>query len=73
MNIETVYSLLIGSGWFFLAAWALLLLVASAVVFWDRSPKQTFGFAQSRTPAIYLGRPGGLQESGKLKAISARQ
>jgi len=37
MNSETVYSLLMGLGWFFLLGWAIALLAACASVFW---PKQ---------------------------------
>jgi hypothetical protein len=33
MNAETIYSFLIGCGKFFLTGWALMLLLASAVVF----------------------------------------
>jgi hypothetical protein len=45
MNMETVFSILMDSGWFFLTGWTLLLLVASAVVFWDESPKQAWRLA----------------------------
>jgi hypothetical protein len=41
MNIETAYSIVIDSGWFFLASWTLLLLLASAVVFGDESPDRS--------------------------------
>ena len=33
MNSELMYSFLMGMGWFFLASWALALLVACASVF----------------------------------------
>lgn len=54
MNIETAYSILIDSGWFFLASWTLLLLVASAVVFGDESSQPELQLARSRRPLIYL-------------------
>jgi hypothetical protein len=38
MNSETVYSFLMGLGWFFLLGWAVALVVACASVFWgDRA------------------------------------
>jgi hypothetical protein len=54
MNIETAYSILIDSGWFFLAGWTLLLLVASAVVFGDESPEPELRLARSPSRVIYL-------------------
>jgi hypothetical protein len=36
MNSETVYSLLMGLGWFFLLGWAIALLAACASVFWPK-------------------------------------
>jgi hypothetical protein len=69
MNIETAYSFLIDSGWFFLASWTLLLLVASAVVFGDDSPKQELRLARSPSPVIYL--PTGARMP-KVQKIASR-
>jgi hypothetical protein len=33
MNVETIYSVLIGCGRFFLTGWAVMLVLASVVVF----------------------------------------
>jgi hypothetical protein len=36
MDVERVYSYLIGSTWFFLGSWVVLLLTAGVVAFADR-------------------------------------
>jgi hypothetical protein len=73
MNIETAYSILIDSGWFFLASWTLLLLVASAVVFWDESPQQELRLARSRSPVIYLRTRTNMPKGQKVQSIASRR
>jgi hypothetical protein len=54
MNIETIYSILMNSGWFFLLGWALLLLFAYVAVFRDKSPKRTLRLVRSQATARYI-------------------
>jgi hypothetical protein len=54
MNSELVYSFLMGMGWFFLAGWALALLVACASVFRADRTVQFAGFAE-KLPGGKLG------------------
>jgi hypothetical protein len=72
MNMETVYSILMDSGWFFLTGWTLLLLVASAVVFSDESPKHALRLARWRNPVIYLPASGTVQKTPKVHGIASR-
>jgi hypothetical protein len=72
MNIETAYSILIDSGWFFLASWTLLLLVASAVVFGDESSKQELQLARSRSPVIYLPTRSTMTKAQRGQRIASR-
>jgi hypothetical protein len=71
MNIETAYSILIDSGWFFLASWTLLLLVASAVVFWEESPQQELRLARSRSQVIYLPTRATVPKAQKVRRIAS--
>ena len=73
MNIETAYSILIDSGWFFLASWTLLLLVASAVVFWDESPQRELRLGRSRSPVIYLRTRTNMPKGQKVQSIASRR
>jgi hypothetical protein len=72
MNIETAYSILIDSGWFFLASWTLLLLVASAVVFWEESPQQELRLVRSRSSVIYLPSRTTMPRAQKAQRIASR-
>jgi hypothetical protein len=72
MNIETAYSILIDSGWFFLASWTLLLLVASAVVFGDESSKQELRLARSRSQVIYLPTRSTMSKTQRGQGIASR-
>jgi hypothetical protein len=72
MNIETAYSILIDSGWFFLASWTLLLLVASAVVFGDESLQQELRLARSRSQAIYLPARATMPKAQRVRRIASR-
>jgi hypothetical protein len=71
MNIETAYSILIDSGWFFLASWTLLLLVASAVVFGDESAQQELRLARSRSRVIYLPTRATVPKAQKVRRIAS--
>jgi hypothetical protein len=72
MNIETAYSILIDSGWFFLASWTLLLLVASAVVFWDESLQPELRLARSRSSVIYLPTRTTIPKAQKVQSMASR-
>jgi hypothetical protein len=62
MNSELMYSFLMGVGWFFLAGWALALLVACASVFRNDHSVQFAGFG-GKVPGSKLGiKPGARRE-----------
>jgi hypothetical protein len=62
MNSELMYSFLMGVGWFFLAGWALALLVACASVFRNDRSVQFAGFG-GKVPGSKLGiKPGARRE-----------
>jgi len=54
MNSELMYSFLMGMGWFFLAGWALALLVACASVFRNDRSVQFAGLG-AKLPGSKLG------------------
>lgn len=54
MNSELVYSFLMGMGWFFLAGWAVALLVTCASVFRQDRTVQFVGVAD-KVPRSKLG------------------
>jgi hypothetical protein len=72
MNMETVYSILMNSGWFFLLGWTLLLLSASVIVFWDKSPKQSLRLVHSRTSAPYSSSTGGMRKVSNVRNVAVR-
>ncbi len=75
MNMETVYSILMNSGWFFLLGWTLLLLSASVIVFWDKSPKQSLRFVHSRTSAPYSSHSSsnaGMRKVSNVRNVAVR-
>lgn len=73
MNIDTVYSILMNSGWFFLIAWTLLLVSASIVVFWDVPSKKSLRLVHSRAKVQHLPLYGAIREVDALSRIAVRR
>ena len=63
MNSELMYSFLMGMGWFFLAGWALALLVACASVFRNDRSVQFAGFG-GKVPGEQTGNQAAHQMIG---------
>jgi hypothetical protein len=72
MNMETVYSILMNSGWFFLLGWTLLLLSASVIVFWDKSPKQLLRLVHSQTSEPYSSPNAGMRKVSNVRNVAVR-